>query len=398
MKTEVNAKLKIGIIGAGVGGLSAGIMLNRLGHDVTIYEREKKLDSVGAGIQISSNGRSILEKIGLDAEVLKIASKPSSLCLFDAFQKNKIGSIEICNRLEDRYKHAFLVMHREDLINALYNEIKKEGIKIFFGMKAEPKKCSEKILISINNENIPIEKDLIIAADGVNSIWKKALMSENKFRPISQSAYRVTVECKYLSKQFVNDDINLFLDLGKHFVSYHLKTKKVVNFVFCKRDSNKTIKNWKKKISKETFFNEFGKPEILSDAMEKIKYIYKWPLVESEIPRTLTTKNVALVGDAAHGMLPYLAQGANKALEDSWDLCKLLQSKSNDLEERLNSYSKKRLERIKKLDKASVKNEKLYHLERIFYRSFMYSILRIIFKFLPNFVFWRLDWIYKFKV
>ena len=114
---------------------------------------------------------------------------------------------------------------------------------------------------------------LVIAADGVNSIWKKALMSENKYRPISQSAYRVTVESKYLSKQFVNDNINLFLDLGKHFVSYHLKNKKLVNFVFCKRDSSKTIKSWRKKISKETFFNEFGKSVILSDALEKIDQI-----------------------------------------------------------------------------------------------------------------------------
>ena len=116
-----------------------------------------------------------------------------------------------------------------------------------------------------------------------------------------------------------------------------------------------------------------------------------------EMPKSLSTKNVVFIGDAAHGMLPYLAQGANKALEDSWCLSKLLQNKSLNLKTQLNRYSTRRLDRLKKLDKASVNNEKIYHLENYFFRQITKLFLQFIVKYIPGFIFWRLDWIYKFK-
>ena len=390
-------KLKIGIIGAGVAGMSSALLLKNLGHQVSIFERAKKLERLGAGIQISSNGRHVLNELGVDNEVMSSASIPKSLALFDASREQQIGKVEIRNRLKNRYKRGFLVLQRADLMNVLYNKIKKEKINIFFGSNTKPKKSNHKIVISISDKNKHLEKDLIVVADGVNSLWKKALLRENKFKPISQSAYRFTINSKYLPKNFVNDDLNLFLDIGKHFVSYNLSKKNLVNFVFCKREKSKVIKSWRKKISKEIFFKEFGKSDILERVTKNIDHVYKWPIIESEIPKTLTTKNVVFIGDAAHGMLPYLAQGANKALEDSWCLNKLLQNQSFNLKTQLNRYSKRRLDRLKKLDKASVNNEKIYHLENYFLRQITKLFLQFIVKYIPGFIFWRLDWIYKFK-
>ena len=390
-------KLKIGIIGAGVAGMSSALLLKNLGHQVSIFERANKLERLGAGIQISSNGRYVLNQLGLDNEVMSSASIPNSLALFDASREQQIGKVEIRNRLKNRYKRGFLVLQRADLMNVLYNKIKKEKINIFFGSNTKPKKSNNKIVISISDKNEHLEKDLIVVADGVNSLWKKALLRENKFKPISQSAYRFTINSKYLPKNFVNDDLNLFLDIGKHFVFYNLSKKNLVNFVFCKREKSKVIKSWRKKISKEIFFKEFGRSDILERVTKNIDHVYKWPIIESEIPKTLTTKNVVFIGDAAHGMLPYLAQGANKALEDSWCLNKLLQNQSFNLKTQLNRYSTRRLDRLKKLDKASVNNEKIYHLENYFLRQITKLFLQFIVKYIPGFIFWRLDWIYKFK-
>ena len=397
MSTREKLKLKIGIIGAGVAGMSSALLLKNLGHQVSIFERANKLERLGAGIQISSNGRYVLNQLGLDNEVLSLASRPNALALFDASREKQIGKVEIRNRLKNRYKRGFLVLQRADLINVLYNEIKKEKINIFFGSNTKPKNRDNKIMISISDKNKNLEKDLIVVADGVNSLWKKVLLKENKFKPISQSAYRFTIKSKYLPKNFVNDDLNLFLDIGKHFVSYNLSKKNLVNFVFCKREKSKVIKSWRKKISKEIFFKEFGRSDILERVTKNIDHVYKWPIIESEIPKTLTTKNVVFIGDAAHGMLPYLAQGANKALEDSWCLNNILQNRSFNLATQLNRYSKGRLDRLKKLDKASVNNEKIYHLENLFLRQITKLFLRLILKYTPGLIFWRLDWIYKFK-
>ena len=212
MSNGEKPKLKIGIIGAGVAGMSSALMLKNLGHHVSIFERANKLERLGAGIQISSNGRYVLSQLGLDNEVLRLASRPNALSIFDASREKQIGKVEIRNRLMNRYKLGFLVLQRADLINVLFNQIKKEKINIFFGSNTKPKNRDNKIMISISDKNKNLEKDLIVVADGVNSVWKKVLLKENKFKPISQSAYRFTIKSKYLPKKFVNDDLNLFLD------------------------------------------------------------------------------------------------------------------------------------------------------------------------------------------
>ena len=104
-----------------------------------------------------------------------------------------------------------------------------------------------------------------------------------------------------------------------------------------------------------------------------------------------------MVGDAAHGMLPYMAQGANKALEDSLELANCIERFALNPKKGLNSYSKKRIKRIYKLDRVSRYNEKAYHLEQKGLRRIFFLLLRCITSLFPNFFFKRLDWIYNYK-
>ena len=116
-----------------------------------------------------------------------------------------------------------------------------------------------------------------------------------------------------------------------------------------------------------------------------MKKIYKWPIIESGIPSSVQKKNVVLVGDAAIGMLPYMAQGANKALEDSWVLANCIREYPLDLEKGLKKYSRKRVKRLQKLDQASRLNEKIYHLERKMFRRIFFLFLRFVIAVLPSF-------------
>ena len=98
MDLKSHRKLKVGIIGAGVAGLSSALLLNRLGCDVTVFEKEKALRREGAGIQITSNGLLVLEKLDLDELVTNFGLKPNNLCLFDTDETKRIGKLEILNR------------------------------------------------------------------------------------------------------------------------------------------------------------------------------------------------------------------------------------------------------------------------------------------------------------
>lgn len=390
-------KLKVAIIGAGVSGLCSAIFLKRLGHEVTVFEKDKSIKNEGAGIQITSNGLHVLEKLGLRKMVVQAGLKPNNLCLYDEDDFKRIGSLEILNGLKRRYGRSFIALHRPLLIKILFQKVKAEKIKVKFGSKALPLISHHEKDVSISYKGEEIKKDLIVVADGVSSAWKKTIFTEIKARSISQAAYRFLLSKKNLPSIFSQNNINLFFGRGRHFVTYPTGNEDMINFVFCKREKNHLVNDWKEKVTKQQFFKDFELNECLRTCVSNVKTIYRWPIIESALPSEIHKKNVVLVGDAAHGMLPYLAQGANKALEDSWELATHINTYPLDLNKSLKKYSEKRIKRIQKLDKVSRLNEKIYHLEQKVLRAVFLYFLRCMIIFAPRSFFKRLDWIYSYK-
>ena len=391
------SNLKVAVIGAGVAGLATGLLLRQLGCDVTIFEKDKPKKKEGAGIQITSNGLFVLEKLSLGEAVIKGGLKPDKLCLFNEDDLKSIGSLEILNRLKHRYGRSFIALHRSHLIKVLLEKVKTEKIKINFGLEALPLFAQDEQYVSISYNGEKVKKDLIVVADGVSSKWKKIIFNESKERRTSQSAYRFVLSKKNLPSVFLKNNVNLFFGRGRHFVTYPTGLDGKINFVFCKREKGYAANGWREKVTKKQFLDDFELDENLEACFSNVKTVYKWPIIESGIPSSVQKKNVVLVGDAALGMLPYMAQGANKALEDSWVLANCIREYPLDLENALKKYSKKRVKRLQKLDKVSRLNEKVYHLERKMFRWIFFLYLRLIIAFLPSLFFKRLDWIYNYK-
>ena len=390
-------RLNIAIIGAGVSGLCSALFLRELGHEVTVFEKAKSIKNEGAGIQITSNGLYVLEKLDLGEMVVQAGLKPNNLCLYDEDDFRRIGSLEILNRLKHRYGRSFIALHRSLLIKVLFQKVKAKKIKVKFGSRALPLFAHDEKDVSISYKGEEIKKDLIVVADGVSSEWKKTIFTEIKARSISQAAYRFVLSKKNLPPIFSQNNINLFFGRGRHFVTYPTGNDDMINFVFCKREGSHLVNNWKEKVTKKQFFRDFELNECLRICLPNVKTIYRWPIIESEIPSEIHKKNVVLVGDAAHGMLPYLAQGANKALEDSWELANYIKTYPLDLKKGLKKYSEKRIKRIQKLDQVSRLNEKIYHLEQKVLRAIFLFFLRCMISLAPRSFFKRLDWIYSYK-
>ena len=308
-----------------------------------------------------------------------------------------VGSLEILDRLKARYGRSFITLHRSLLIKILFEKVKEEKIRVNFGSRAFPLVSEDERNIFISCKGKRIEKNLIVVADGVGSTWKKNIFKEIKAGTISQSAYRFVLSKKNLPPIFSKNNINLFFGRGRHFVTYPTGNNGMINFVFCKREKGQTINNWKEKVAKQQFLNDFELNETLKTCLPDVQQIYRWPIIESGIPTIIHTKNVVMVGDAALSMLPYMAQGANKALEDSWELANCIKEFPLDINKALNNYSKKRIKRIHQLDQVSRLNEKVYHLEQRVLRKILFVFLRCLTRFSPNLFFKRLDWIYNYK-
>jgi salicylate hydroxylase len=390
-------KLKVGIIGAGVAGLSSAILLKKFGCEVTVFEKKKRVSTEGAGVQITSNGLFVLEQIDLYDKATNCGINPDNLCFYDTDSLQKIGKLEILDRMKKRYGKSFVSLRRALLIKILFEKVKSEKIEVNFGVNVHPLFKKGQQDFSIIYDGKDIKKDLIVVADGVNSTWKKVIFSEIKKRIISQTAYRMIINKKNLPAIFSENNINLFFGGGKHFVSYPTGRNGMINFVFCKREKGQVVNSWKEKVTKDQFLQDFDLPDALKKCFSNVKKIYKWPIIESAIPLTIRKKNVVMVGDAAHGMLPYMAQGANKALEDSWELAKCIERNPENLELGIQNYSKKRINRIRGLDRVARLNEIVYHLELRILRELFFLFLRCVTKLCPNAFFKRLDWVYNHK-
>ena len=388
---------EVAIIGGGISGLCSALFLKQLGCDVTIFEKDTFVKSEGAGIQLTSNGLFVLEKLNLGRLAVEAGLKPNNLCLFDETDFKSIGSLEILDRLKSRYGRSFITLHRSFLIKMLFEKVKERKIKVKLGSRALPLVSEDKQNIYISYRGKKIIKDLIVVADGVGSKWKKNIFKEIKARAISQSAYRFVLSKKNLPPIFSKNNINLFFGRGRHFVTYPTGNNGMINFVFCKREKGQIINNWKEKVTKQQFLNDFELNETLKNYLPDVQEVYRWPIIESGIPNTIHKKNVVMVGDAALSMLPYMAQGANKALEDSWELANCIKKFPSNIDEALDNYSKKRIKRIHQLDQISRLNEKIYHLEQGALRKIFLFFLGLITRFSPNFFFKRLDWIYNYK-
>ena len=388
---------KVAIIGGGVSGLCSALFLKQLGCDVTIFEKDKLVKNEGAGIQLTSNGLFVLEKLNLGGLAVEAGLKPNKLCLFDETDFKSVGSLEILDRLKARYGRSFITLHRSLLIKILFEKVKEEKIKVNFCSRAFPLVSEDERNIYISCKGKRIEKNLIVIADGVGSTWKKNIFREIKAGTISQSAYRFVLSKKNLPPIFSKNNINLFFGKGRHFVTYPTGKNGMINFVFCKREKGQMINSWKKKVTTQKFLNDFELNEKLKICLPDVQEIYRWPIIESEIPTTLHKKNVVMVGDAAKSMLPYMAQGANKALEDSWELASCIKDFPLNIDEALKNYSKKRIKRLHQLDQVSRLNEKVYHLEQRVLRKIFFGFLRCLTRLSPSLFFRRLDWIYNYK-
>jgi len=388
---------EVAIIGGGISGLCSALFLKQLGCDVTIFEKDRLVKSEGAGIQLTSNGLFVLEKLKIGRLAVEAGLKPNNLCLFDETDFKSIGSLEILERLKARYGRSFITLHRSFLIKILFEKVKEEKIKVNFGSRALPLVSGDDRNTYISCKGKKIEKDLIVVADGVSSTWKKNIFKEIKARTISQSAYRFILSKEKLPPVFSKNNINLFFGKGRHFVTYPTGKNGMINFVFCKREKGQIINSWKEKVTKRQFLNDFQLNETLKICLPDVQEIYRWPIIESEVPTTIHKKNVVMVGDAAKSMLPYMAQGANKALEDSWELANCIKEFSSNIDEALKNYSKRRIKRIRKLDQVSRLNERVYHLEQGVLRKIFLVFLLVITRLAPNFFFKRLDWIYNYK-
>jgi salicylate hydroxylase len=350
------------VAGAGIGGLCAALALAKRGFEVAVYEQSTQLGEVGAGLQLSPNVIHVLQALGVAEQVKANAFRPESAVMRHYHTGKTYFTVPLGATATQKYGADYLHIHRADLLTVLHDACEDAGVSIHLGQAIQGyQHRSQNLTIEFENGEC-LDADLLVGADGIKSKVQACMLGQTAAEFTGQVAWRGVVAASKLPRGLIKPNANLWVGPGKHCVSYYLRGGDLINFVAVqeRRDWQKESWNEPGDISqlRETF--DGWHPEV-TELLAATESCFLWALFDRQPLNQWTDNKVALLGDACHPMLPFLAQGAAMAIEDSYALAHCLASDSHT-QTALQTYQNLRLPRTRKIQLNARKNAALYHM------------------------------------
>ena len=359
------------IAGAGIGGLAAAIALSQAGFEVAVFERTDKLEEFGAGLQITPNATRLLARLGVLERVRELASKPSAVLALRGSDNAELMRLPL-DDAERRWGAEYLIIHRADLQTALIEAINGHpGINLSLGT-AVTGFATDGDAISVDlrlgSATASAKADLLIGADGLRSQVRSGLGFGRPDQAdfTGRVAYRALVNAKDADPRWARSEIVLRLGPEAHLVQYPLRRGSIINLVATISASVPAGG------AADRQFNAAGDPSALKRAFAGWSTEARaligapvewraWPLYCRPPIRSFSIGRVALVGDAAHPMVPFLAQGAAQAIEDAAALGREV-AQTPDIPTALAAYSRDRVDRAARVQREALRQGRIYHL------------------------------------
>ncbi len=382
--------LRITIIGAGIGGLAAALALRARGASVRILEQAEAIREVGAGIQISPNGLRVIEALGLGAAFGGRALPGQAVSLRDHRRGTEVLRLDL-TRLPEAQSYRFV--HRADLIDLLASEARARGVsvRLLQHVKEVTPGTSPRIVLGTGDST---GADLVIGADGLRSVLRPVMNGRADPVFTGQVAWRATVPN-------VTDhpaEARVHMGPGRHLVSYPLRGGALVNIVAVEERAGWTAEGWTHVDDPENLRHAFaGFGGTVPALLDQVVQPGLWGLFRHPVARVWQGEGVALLGDAAHPTLPFLAQGANMALEDAWVLADSLAG-SQGLRAGLEAYQARRRARVSRVIAAADGNARKYHLRNPLVRGAAHLGLGVLGRVAPGAMLRQFDWLYGHDV
>ncbi|WP_165310714.1 FAD-dependent monooxygenase [Microbacterium protaetiae] len=352
--------MKIAIIGAGIGGLTAAAALRRHGIDVEVYEQARALGEVGAGISLASNGWRLLERLGILDQVEKIGSPLDK----GYFQLRSDGSFISTLRAPGapRHKRVFGV-HRADLIEVLASVLPDDVIRT--GHRLQSLTQNGHGVRLVFEGGAVTEADAVIGADGIHSIVRREIVDEVEPRPSGTAAYRALVPVES-ADDWEWGTSKIWIGPGRHFLVYPVRADRLINVVAVVPAQGGERDSWSAPGDPAQLAAEFaGWEPAVERLISRVTDTFQWGLFDRAPLQTWTNGRLALLGDAAHAMLPHLGQGGNQTIEDAFSLAAALGNAGHDdVPAALATYEGLRLDRANAVQLVSREAGQLYDSEQ----------------------------------
>jgi 2-polyprenyl-6-methoxyphenol hydroxylase-like FAD-dependent oxidoreductase len=348
------------IVGGGIGGLTTGIALARNGLGATLLERSAFADETGAGIQLGPNATRALAGLGVLDAVERVAFKPESLRLFDGATGSALAVMPLGRVVEDRHGAPYLTFHRADLHAALLNACRAGGVDLRDGLEVVDVESRVDGVTARGANGTTIEAACLVAADGLWSRLRAEIAPHAELRFAGATAWRALLPRDGLPAPFDAAAVGLWLGPRAHLVHYPVRGGKELNLVAVV-EGGSAEQGWNLRAEPDALaaaFNRWADP--VKAVLAGVPAWRCWSLFRQTPLRSWTRGRMALLGDAAHPVLPYLAQGAALAIEDAVTVAACL--KTEDPASAFARYEALRLHRAARVQSQAARLGRLYHL------------------------------------
>jgi salicylate hydroxylase len=389
--------MKAVIVGAGIGGLSAALCLARGGWEVEVLEKAPVLGEVGAGLQISPNGVRVLEAMGVMDRLEASLFEPEAIEMRLGRSGRQVFRLPLKDKAVARWGARYIQIHRADLAEALISalqDVAPNALRTGASVTGYTHEGTQAVAHLASGKTA--EGDVLIGADGLHSTIRTQMIGSETPRFTGNIAWRWTVPVDRLNGLLPPPSGCIWAGPHRHAVTTWLRGGREVNFVGVVERADWQEEGWDKRGDRDEAHSDFDRwHPVLRQIISAAEVHHRWALFDRAPLPTWSDGPVALLGDAAHPMLPSMAQGAVQAIEDAWELSRRL-ADATDIPAALKAHFAARIERVSRIQMRSARNLRLFHKSSFLGKAACYAPLTIASRAVPGLLHAQQDWIYGY--
>lgn len=357
------------IAGGGIGGLAAALSAARAGWQAQVLEQATGFSEVGAGVQLGPNATRVLQALGVLDALREAACAPRRLMARDARDGRVLGSLALGSDAESRYGAPYLTVHRADLHAALREAVSQAHVRLQAGYRLASIRVQADGVQVLSADGATCGGDALVGADGLWSAVRPALVADGPPRASDHVAYRALIPVDRVAPAWRECDVTAWLGPRLHAVTYPVRGGALLNLVVVVEQAVEgSVGGWDLPGTGERLREAMG--SVCGPLQALVEAAPSWGLwvLHDRTPVAgageMARGRIALLGDAAHPMRPYLAQGAAMALEDAHELGRCLGAVADrilDVEAALQRYALTRWQRVARVQRRARRNGEIFH-------------------------------------
>ena len=357
----------IAVVGAGVAGLATALACARAGHRVQVFEQVREFAPVGAGIQLGPNATRVLHDLGLESALRAVAAFPAELQVRSGIDARLLGVLPLGEQAQTRYGAPYATLARADLHHILLTALEAHTqASLYLACHIESAQQDSSAVQFSTAGGLVRRVECMAGADGLWSKLRSQVLYDTPPSATGHIAYRALVPQADLPEDLRSAVVTAWLGPQFHVVTYPVRGGAWLNAVVVVHGAGEGgSDNWSQPATPEAVAAGMdGAAPVLRDLVQAMGGWQSWTLFDRPPLRSaalMGAARIALVGDAAHPMRPYLAQGAGMALEDSWCLARALSRPGMSVAQAVQAYANARWQRNARVQQRAARNGMWFH-------------------------------------